>query len=267
MNSSIQMYMDLNPIIEKEAFDYAIRNYCSETDTHLHLDKLFIQKNFNLNGKRILDFGSGMGSMPLWYKSNWDCEVTCIDIDKNHLEISKKLFENFGVKDIKLECRDITKHPLQEKFDFIVLTDVVEHIDLNILPDILKQLENALAKGGKIFVSFPPWQGPYASHVEHIIGFKWCQFIPDSILIPIIKKRNRDLAGSIEKTLVDAYLGLNKMTFGKLMNIISIHTNLRLTARNAHSVLNKIPFFRHINFTVFPLNFLISKEILIFEHS
>jgi hypothetical protein len=263
----MQASVNISNKVEKEALDYAIRNYCSETDTHLHLDKDYILKNFDLTGKNILDFGSGMGSMPLWYKSNWNCNVTCIDIDENHIEISKKLFEQFNVHDIQLECRDIIKDPLTGKYDFILLTDVVEHLEISILPKIIQQLESALAQNGVMYVSFPPWQGPYASHVEHVIGFPWCQFIPDFILVPMIKKRNLELAGSIEQTLIDAYFGLNRMTFGKLMMIIKKQTQLKLTKRIAHTILNKLSFFKNINFTIFPLNLLISKEILIFEHS
>jgi 2-polyprenyl-3-methyl-5-hydroxy-6-metoxy-1,4-benzoquinol methylase len=247
-----------------EGLTYAEQNYCSDDDTHLRYDKKIMLETFNLNGKKVLDFGCGMGSMLLWYKTNWDCDVHGIDIDENHIEVSKELFKRFNY-DINVEVRNIKTNPITEKYDFISLNDVVEHIDINILGDILKQLEQSLTENGQIFISYPSWLGPFASHVDHVVGLPWCQFLPNSLLMYLIKKNNRKLVGSIESDLVEAYKSLNHLTHRKLMRLIKNHTTLELKTRKTHCFLNKIPFLKNVNFGWFPTSLLVTKEFLIFE--
>lgn len=249
-----------------EGLAYAEQNYCSDDETHLRYDKQLLKETFDLNGKKILDFGCGMGSMLLWYRANWDCEVHGIDIDKNHIQIANKILDKFGMTGISIELKNILLNPLDQKFDFISMNDVVEHIQYPFLENIFPQLEKALNKEGKIFISYPPWQGPFASHVDHAVGFSWCQFLPDKLLLKLIERNNQTLVGEIEHDLVDVYLGLNKITHRKLINLIKKTTNLKVTVRKNHCMLNRISAFKNVNFSWFPFNLLITKEFLVLEH-
>ena len=76
--------------------------------------------------------------------------------------------------------------------------DVAEHIPLNILKEILAQLGNSLTKGGQIFVTYPPWKSPYASHVTHAVGIPWCQYLPDGITF----SKALEIAGASDKMQV-----------------------------------------------------------------
>ena len=49
----------------KEGVNYSERQLFASND----LDKGFIEKNLNLDEKRILDFGCGMGGFALWFSS------------------------------------------------------------------------------------------------------------------------------------------------------------------------------------------------------
>ena len=128
----------------KEGIAYSEDNFQNDEAPHLKIDKQLIRDKFNLNGKKILDFGCGMGGMSLWYATNWDCEVYALDIDNNHIQIAEHLKDKYQVKNVTFSQRNILEDHLKEneKFDFVFLNDVAEHIDYPILTEIFKQLKN-----------------------------------------------------------------------------------------------------------------------------
>jgi 2-polyprenyl-3-methyl-5-hydroxy-6-metoxy-1,4-benzoquinol methylase len=242
-----------------EGLEYA-KNAFKGAASHLSLDKKLIAENFDFNGKKILDFGCGMGGMTLWYAENWNCEVVGVDIDPNHIEIAQKLRTEYGVENVRFELRNVLENPIQEKFDYIILNDVAEHIRLDILEKIIAQLKECLNPTGGIFVSYPPWEGPYASHLNHDIALPWCQFLPDFMLRKMMEKHNRVLVGT--KTLMQEYDELNHLNHQKLSRI-SKKTGLKIAFRKSHSKLNKISAFANINFNKAFFKYLVTKELVV----
>jgi SAM-dependent methyltransferase len=254
----------LTEALFQEGLDYAEDNFRNENAAHLKIDKQLIRKSFDLTGKKILDFGCGMGGMTLWYASNWNCDVLGLDIDRHHIEIAKQIQEKFGVKNIRFEKRNILEHPIDEKFDYVFLNDVAEHIPYAILTAIFKHLRTVLKPDGKIFVTYPPWHSPYASHVYHVVGIPWCQYLPEKTLLRLIAKNNRPIVGEEESDLIEAYKGLNHLTHDRLMKVIT-EAGFNVVSRTNHAVLNKLPLLKKVNFSFFPLRFLVTKEFLLLE--
>ena len=248
-----------------EGITYAEQNFMDETANHLKVDKELIRDHFNLDGKKVLDFGCGMGGMSMWYAKNFDCEVHGVDIDGHHIRIANDLKGRHQVQNVKFEVRNVLDRPLDKKYDFIVLNDVAEHIQLPILEKIFISLAKLLAKGGKVFVSYPPWKSPYASHVQHVLGIPWCQYLPEGMLLRMIEKNNRPIVGEEESDLVEAYKGLNHLTHTKLMSAVQ-PSGLKLTYRKSHSIVNKMPGLGNVNLRIFPLDYLITKEFAVFEN-
>ena len=116
----------------QEGIAYAEQNFLNEAANHLRVDKQLLRENFDLNNKKVLDFGCGMGGMTLWYASNWDCQVFGVDIDRHHIKIANDLKERHHVKNASFEVRNVLDRPFDEKFDFIVLNDVADHFQLPI---------------------------------------------------------------------------------------------------------------------------------------
>ena len=83
----------LTQALYQEGIQYAEQNFLDESANHLKVDKALIREKFDLSGKRVLDFGCGMGGMSLWYAKNWDCEVLGLDIDV-YLSMDKLLVAN-----------------------------------------------------------------------------------------------------------------------------------------------------------------------------
>lgn len=244
------------------SLQYAESNFLHNQARHLHVDKTFIKDHFDLTGKSILDFGCGMGGMTLWYAKNWNCRVHGLDLDRFHIEVAESLREKHHLYHATFEQRDILERPLIEKYDFIFLNDVAEHIPYPALSQILAQLANALAPGGRIFVSYPPWEGPYASHMTRVTHLPWCQYLPEPLLEAWIKRSNMELTGEHEPDLLSAWRGLNGLTHRRLAALAK-HAGLKQETRLSHSILRRFPILNRINPAFFPLKFLISKEILV----
>ncbi len=248
-----------------QGMGYAEDNYLNDDASHLIVDKQLIPTLMDLNGKRIIDFGCGMGGMTLWYASKWDCEIYGVDIDSHHINVAKELKRKHGVQNVQFEKRNIVDDPLEGKFDYIFLNDVVEHIREDYLVNIFQQLSKALTPDGGIFVSYPPWKSPYASHLNHVIKIPWVQFLPTSTVDGLIDKNDHPIVGDLESTLRESYEGLNHMTHKKLMGVIE-QTTLTEDYRKSHTILNRVTPFKKTNFRVFPLNYLITKEFILLKN-
>jgi len=248
----------------KEGVAYAEDNFRNDEAPHLKIDKQIIKELFNLDGKKVLDFGCGMGGMSLWYARTWDCEVNGLDIDSNHIQIAQHIKQKHGAKNITFERRDVLENPLQDKYDCVFLNDVAEHIPLPILKKILVQLSNCLNPDGVIFITYPPWRSPYASHVTHVVKIPWCQFLPKKMIHNLIEKNNIPIVGEEESDLLQAYYGLNHLTHNKLTEIVK-EVGLKPTYRKSHCILNRVPGLGNTNINFFPLDFLVTKEFLMLE--
>lgn len=250
--------------ILERSIAYAESNFMDEQAPHLQVDKAFIREHFDLHGKKVLDFGCGMGGMSLWYANNWDCSVHAIDIDGHHIHIAGQLKAKHNADRVTFEKRDILQTPLTDSYDAIFMNDVAEHIPYSVLEQIFRQMARVMAPGARLFVSYPPWEGPYASHVQHITGLLWSQYIPKPILMRWIKKKNIAITGELESDLAEAYEGLNKLNH-KRLTAVTDKAGLRPVVRLSHSFLRKIPGMKGMEPRSFPLNHLVSKELLIFE--
>ena len=260
--------MTLSADLLNNSLNYAENNFLNDSARHLQVDKDFIRQHFDLNHKRVLDFGSGMGGMSLWYAKNWRCYVKGVDIDGFHVNVANQLKDKHNVQNVSFEKRDITTDKLPPQyegtFDAIFMNDVAEHIPFPILENIFAEFHRLLSPKGRIFVSYPPWQSPYASHVVRVTGLPWCQFLPQKMLLKWIEKKNEKISGEHESDLIEAYNGLNRLTHSNFTPILE-KTGFKINTRLSHSLLKKLPILRGVNPRIFPLSFLISKEILILE--
>lgn len=247
----------------KEGIAYAENAFIGQ-NSHLNKDKDLFKAQFNLNGKKVLDFGCGMGGMTLWYAQNWNCTIKGIDVDPNHIDIAERLLHKHKVDNVSFELRNVLANPLREKFDLIILNDVAEHIPIELLEKIFLSLRESLLPGGGIFVSYPPWEGPYASHLNHDISLPWCQYLPNDILMKMIKNKDRVLVGS--KTLIEEYKKLNHLNHNRLEKITQ-NTGLKISSRKSHTKLNKLTFLKNKNINSGLFKYLVTKELIYLQQA
>lgn len=246
----------------QEGLAYAEKNFLSNK-SHLYLDKEVLKKHFDLRGKDVLDFGCGMGNTSLWMAKEMGAVVDGFDLDPNHIAVAKELNRKFNIPNVYFELKNIIESPIEKQYDFIILNDVIEHIKEEWIPNILGILiTKNLKKEGVIFFSYPPWEGPHASHLQRAIKIPWIQFFPHGYVEKLIRQNNRKLVGS--KDLMTEYLELNHMTHKKLMSFLKPF-NMKRIFRYSHTKFNSLPLLKDASLNFFPFNYLVTKELIAFR--
>lgn len=95
---------------------------------------------------KILDVGSGEGTIRGFLQ---DCEYWAVDISKQTIDLLKK-------QNIKAEQVNLNKHEIpfkNEKFDYILLLDILEHTTNP--AQILQAARKLLKTAGKMIISLP----------------------------------------------------------------------------------------------------------------
>lgn len=93
----------------------------------------------------------------------------------------------------------ITEEPKQEwieKYDLVILRDVIEHLDDTKLA--LSQINKIIKPGGFLYVTFPPYYSPFGGH-QHTVNNFWGKFpfihyLPNFIFYKLIESgRENDI--------------------------------------------------------------------------
>lgn len=114
------------------------------------------------NGRRYMDFGSGVGSNALLFARH-GFEVTLADVSRTMLDFARWRFERRGLKANYIYLRE-TSLPT-EQFDYITAVDVFEH--LTNPAHELQKLGQALAVGGTLIFNY--WVGQDPDRPMHIL--------------------------------------------------------------------------------------------------
>lgn len=128
-------------------------------------------------GARILEIGFGEGSFLDWARANgFDCAG---------LEINPKLVESSRARGLEVYQGTLSDaFPSGEHlFDVVVLFDVLEHIQLDDIVDLLDGLEKLLSVEGQVIARFPNGASPFgrayqygdATHVSVLTGSSMTQ--------------------------------------------------------------------------------------------
>ena len=150
---------------------------------------------------RILEIGCGEGGN-LKPFAEAGCHVTGVDMAKARIGLAKRFFEAEGLKGC-FECDDFLRSPIpreeREKFDVLILHDVIEHI-----PDkdaFINNIRYFMKADGILFAAFPAWQMPFGGHQQICRSKIWSKIpffhmLPNSLYRFILNK----LAGEEQAT-------------------------------------------------------------------
>lgn len=101
--------------------------------------------------ERCLDIGCAYGTLALYCKKLFGCEVYCTDFVDTYLSQSlvKKYNFRFETNNIELD-----PFPWDVEFNVIILTEVLEHFNFHPVPT-LKKIHKLLSEDGKLYLSTP----------------------------------------------------------------------------------------------------------------
>jgi SAM-dependent methyltransferase len=193
----------------------------------------FIERKLPIKGLRIMEIGCAEGGV-LQAFIHAGCHGTGVELSSARYEMAKKLLadeitkgqavlSNKNIYDV-----DIDKE-FPERFDLIILKDVIEHIHDQ--DKVLGKLRDFLKPNGHIFFGFPPWQMPFGGH-QQIAKSKLLSRLPYYHLLPM------PLYKGILKSLGEKQQRIDDLVEIKETGI-SIERFQRLLKKNHYSIAEK----------------------------
>lgn len=125
----------------------------------------FISDLVKLTGETtVLEIGCGeAGNLKPFV--DMGCSCTGIDISCSRIEMANEFYkDHVNRQNLTLICEDINKVNPGNKYDVIIMRDVIEHIPNQ--EKFMGFVKAFLQPDGKFFLAFPPWQNPFGGHQQ-----------------------------------------------------------------------------------------------------
>jgi SAM-dependent methyltransferase len=176
----------------------------------------FADLGARVSGKRIADFGCGLGAQAMALASSYPCEVVGIDTNPRTLAEAVGLARQRSLDRGQLEFCDFTAPDLFGTFDLVISQNAMEHY-----PDpaaALDTMRKLLRPAGQIMLTFgPPWFAPWGSHMQYFCRVPWVNLLFRERTVMAVRARFRS-DGALRYEDVES--GLNKMTLAKLEGLL-----------------------------------------------
>lgn len=98
-------------------------------------------------GMKILEIGSGWGSLALYLAQNYDCHVTTTTISENQYKEVQNKINKFNLQD-KITLLNSDYRILQGKYDRVVSIEMIEAVGEQFLGTYLKKISDVLKEDG-----------------------------------------------------------------------------------------------------------------------
>jgi tRNA (cmo5U34)-methyltransferase len=140
-------------------------------------------KNLDLSTSNptILDLGAGTGLFSALVLQKYpDAKITLVDISEKMLEIAKKRFDMNAY--IQIFCQDFTKFETATKYDAIISSLAIHHLEDNSKIELYDKIYTMLKDKG-LFIHAEQVEGetPYMAHLNNK---RWKEHVEDSGLAP-----------------------------------------------------------------------------------
>lgn len=147
----------------------------------------FIEDHFDFTKKlHVLEIGCAeAGVLKAFTDKNHQC--VGIELMQNRIDLAKDFMaDEISQGKISFITKNIydidVEKDIGNKFDLIILKDVIEHIPSQEV--FMRKIGDFLNVDGKIFFGFPPWQMPFGGH-QQICRSKYLSYLPYFHLLPM----------------------------------------------------------------------------------
>jgi 2-polyprenyl-3-methyl-5-hydroxy-6-metoxy-1,4-benzoquinol methylase len=208
----------INDEIKKSAY-FSNRNVDASLYANYNLPRYltpyFQEKDKNL---QILDIGCGLGQALNYLKNKGFANLFGVDINDESIEICRK--NGLSVEKIT-DIREFAANYKGEKFDRIIMSHVLEHIDKNLIIDTLIHIKKFLLKDGGVFLLMVPnaqsYTGSYWRYEDftHTILFTAgsCNYVLKSAgftTIDFIDPDGTKHMSPVKRTIIKILIGYHK---------------------------------------------------------
>jgi SAM-dependent methyltransferase len=180
-------------------------------------------------GINVLEIGCGeAGNLKPFL--DLDCKATGIDISCHRIELAKEFYKDYNNREnLQRICSDIYDVTPENKFDLIIMRDVIEHIPNQ--EKFMGFAKGFLKKEGKFFLAFPPWQNPFGGHQQLckskiLAKLPWFHLFPKGIYRSILKTSG-ETQGTIDALLEIKDTGISIERFERILK----HENYKIDKR------------------------------------
>lgn len=195
-------------------------------------------------GKRIADYGCGLGYQSIALVQQYGCTVVGIDTNRDILDAAMANAKACTIPVSQLAFVDRVANDMQGTFDVVVSQNSFEHFGNPAA--VLGEMRGLIRKSGILLISFgPPWYAPYGSHMHFFCKVPWINILfPEATVMKVRQAYRDDGAQRYE----DVESGLNKMSVAKFERIVEA-SNLRIEFKNYRCVkrldiLARVPLMR-----------------------
>lgn len=205
-----------------------------------------VYPNFDsiISGKRVVDFGCGLGNQSIALVRKYGCSVVGVDSNRRTLEQAIENAKAHSISPKELSFVENISADMMNGFDVVISQNSFEHFgNPSRVLDVMRSLLDAR---GVILLTFgPPWLAPYGSHMHFFCKVPWVNVIfPEDVVMKVRGHFRSDGAKRYE----DVESGLNRMTIAKFEQIVS-SSNLKIAYRNYECIkgidlLGKLPLLR-----------------------
>ena len=188
-----------------------------------------------IRGKRVVDFGCGSGYQVIAYARSGASSVVGVEIVEHLAILCAERAEEENLSSVVRIERQLSEPGAA---DVIISQNSFEHFTE---PDaIMKQLKQALAPGGRIFITFgPPWFAPTGAHMGFFCPLPWVQLLfPESAVF--------EVRGLYRDDKPTSYLeaGVGKISVGRFERIVR-DCGLKMTSCR-YDCIKGLDFLQHI---------------------
>ncbi|MCM1176362.1 MAG: class I SAM-dependent methyltransferase [Clostridium sp.] len=193
----------------------------AQTSREYYIDYISRFKEID-NTASVLEIGCGEGGNLLPFAEK-GCRVAGIDILPGKIENARLFFHAMEMSG-EFYCADfLVEKPLDEKFDIILIHDVIEHIEPEHKDEFFIRMAEYLNPDGIVFFGFPAWQMPFGGH-QQICRSRMSR-IPFIHLLPEKIYRSYLIRFGENPLQIDELMGIkrSKMTPGRFRKLCKAH--------------------------------------------
>lgn len=184
-------------------------NELAETSAGYYIDYIKRFKDIDKNS-RIMEIGCGEGGNLLPF-AKMGCFVAGLDLAPGKIDNARKFFAANGADGV-FSCADFLKtNPFEgeDKFDVILIHDVIEHIEPEGKDAFFARLRFYLKQDGIVFFGFPAWQMPFGGH-QQICRSKMCSKVPFYHVLPACIYKGWLMMFGEDKAKIDELMSIKR---------------------------------------------------------